>query len=226
MADGLEALDPMPQAAARGGLTGRLDPGLPGARALAAVGVLAALVAGGCLWLSRPRPQPVAGPVAASLAAPPVAGPSVSGPLTSAGAAQAATVVVHVAGKVRHPGVVTLPAGARVSDAIKAAGGPRPGARTGLLNLARKVVDGEQILVGMPAPAGAPAAGGTPGLPLDLNAATVEQFQQLPGVGPVLAQRIVDYRTRNGAFHSVAQLREVSGIGARRFNDLKDLVRV
>lgn len=216
----------MRAAAADRALAGRLDPGLPGARALAAVGVLAALVAAGYLWLSRPRPQPVTGPAVPSSAV-----PSVAGPVASASPAPTATVVVHVAGKVRRPGVVTLTAGARVSEAVKAAGGLRPGAGIGSLNLARRVVDGEQIMVGMPAAPGPPAAAGPPSggaqsTPLDLNAATLEQFQQLPGVGPVLAQRIVDYRTRHGGFRSVEQLREVSGIGARRFTDLQDLVRV
>ncbi|GAA2458344.1 hypothetical protein GCM10010191_92820 [Actinomadura vinacea] len=135
-------------------------------------------------------------------------------------------------GKVRRPGVVTLPSGSRVADAIKAAGGARSGAATGSLNLARKLVDGEQIPVGVRAPASpqaaapaGPSAAG-PGTPLDLNAATVEQLDQLPGVGPVLAQRIVDYRTQHGGFRSVDQLQEVSGIGARRFADLKSMVRV
>jgi competence protein ComEA len=143
--------------------------------------------------------------------------------------------VVDVAGKVRNPGVVSLPAGARVIDAVKAAGGLRPGTQTGTLNLARRVVDGEQILVGVqatPAPAVPPAApsgppGATvPGAPLDLNAATVAQLDQLPGVGPVLAQRIVDYRTQHGAFRSVDELRQVSGIGDAKFADVKSLVRV
>ncbi|HEU5157613.1 MAG TPA: ComEA family DNA-binding protein [Streptosporangiaceae bacterium] len=191
------------------------DPGLPGARALIAVGIVAALVAAGFLWLSRPRPQPV--PAAAarpSLAAPP--------------SAVSAAPVVDVAGKVRHPGVVTLRPGARVIDAIKAAGGLRPGAGPGALNLARPVADGEQILVGAtasPQPAAAPAAPGA-GARLDLNAATVEQFDQLPGVGPVLARRIVDYRTQHGAFRGVEELQEVTGIGSRKYADIKDLVRV
>jgi competence protein ComEA len=144
-------------------------------------------------------------------------------------------VVVHVAGKVRHPGVVTLPAGARVTDAIKAAGGLRPGASIGALNLARHVVDGEQILVGVPGSAAAPgtatapggsAPGTAPGARLNLNTATVEQFDQLPGVGPVLAQRIIDYRAQHGAFRSVDQLQEVPGIGVRKFAEIRDLVAV
>ncbi|MGI8335387.1 SLBB domain-containing protein, partial [Actinomadura scrupuli] len=148
--------------------SGRADPGLPGARALALAGVGAALVAGGYLWLSRPHPEagsaPVSAPVpagAASLAVPAAA----RGPGPVPGTAGASPpVVVHVAGRVRRPGVVTLSAGARVTDAITAAGGVRPGAGTGPLNLARKVVDGEQILVGVPgtpaAQAGVPGPGG------------------------------------------------------------------
>jgi competence protein ComEA len=157
----------------------------------------------------------------------------------TSGPTPAGTVVVHVAGKVRRPGVITLPAGSRVTDAIRAAGGLRPGVDTGSLNLARRLTDGEQIPVGLPAvaasPGGAPGSapgvppaepGTVPGTPLDLNTATVEQLQELPGVGPVLARRIVDHRTQHGGFRGVEQLREVSGIGERRFAELKDLVRV
>lgn len=205
----------------------RLSPGRPGARALAAVGLLAVLLAGGCLWASRPRPQPLTGDVPAPSAA---ASPTLLAASTPVG------LVVHVAGKVRKPGVVTLPAGARVTDAIQAAGGLRPGAGTGFLNLARRVVDGEQLMIGLPAPttpvpppgtgpAGSPGTG-APAQPLDLNTATAEQFDTLPGVGPVLAQRIVEYRTQHGGFRSVEQLQDVSGIGTRRYAELKPLVRV
>jgi competence protein ComEA len=121
-----------------------------------------------------------------------------------------------------------------VFDAITAAGGLRSGAGPGALNLARPVVDGEQIMVGRKAgPQAAPApSGGTavPGSPpsaqLDLNTATVEQFDGLPGVGPVLARRIVDYRTQHGGFRTVEELQEVTGIGARKYEDIKALVRV
>ncbi len=215
----------------------RFDPGLPGVRVLAIVGLVAALVAGAYLWWSRPspRPAPEAAPiraVRASAAAPEPAAAATPSPSPSA-------VTVDVAGKVRHPGVVTLPAGARVIDAIRAAGGLRSGAQPGTLNLARVLVDGEQILVGITAPpvpgvvapgGAAPpgsGAGAAPaGVPLDLNTATVAQLDQLPGVGPVLAQRIVDYRTQHGPFRSVEELRQVSGIGPAKFNDLKGLVRV
>jgi competence protein ComEA len=200
------------------------DPGLPGARALIAVGVVAALVAAVFLWSSRPRPQPLpAAAVRPSLAAQPAATPT-----------SPAALVVDVIGKVRHPGVVTLRPGARVIDAIKAAGGLRSGAGPGTLNLARPVVDGEQIVVGQkPGPQAAPVPpGGTavpgsaPGAQLDLNTATVEQFDGLPGVGPVLAQRIVDYRAQHGGFRNVEELHEVTGIGSRKYEDIKALVRV
>jgi competence protein ComEA len=212
---------------------GRFDPGLPGVRVLALVGVLAALVAGAYLWWSRPEPRPAPQPVVRP-AARPAAMATGAAPAGTPSPSQTA-LVVDVAGKVRRPGVVTVPAGARVIDAIKEAGGVRPGAETGTLNLARRVVDGEQILVGVAAtpaaavPLGAPTGppgAPVPGTPLDLNAAGVAQLDQLPGVGPVLAQRIVDYRTQHGAFRSVDELRQVSGIGEAKFADVKSLVRV
>ncbi len=120
---------------------------------------------------------------------------------------------------------------------MRAAGGVRPGTSTDGLNRARFLVDGEQVIVGGPAPAPgavpAPAAGGPagtapgagPATPVSLNTATLDQLDGLPGVGPVLAQHILDYRTRNGGFRSVDELREVNGIGDRRFADLRNLVR-
>ncbi|MCB5178180.1 helix-hairpin-helix domain-containing protein [Streptomyces sp. SMC 277] len=139
--------------------------------------------------------------------------------------------MVDVGGKVRAPGLRHLPPGSRVADAVAAAGGVRPGTDTSGLNLARLLVDGEQVLVGVPAPPQPPAPGGAranslrPGTPLSLGNATVEQLDALPGVGPVLAQHIVDFRTARGGFRSVEELREVTGIGERRFADLRPLVR-
>jgi competence protein ComEA len=121
---------------------------------------------------------------------------------------------------------------------LKAAGGVRPGTNTDTLNRARFLVDGEQVVVGgpaAPAPAPVPVPGmggsvaggpaGTAAAPVSLNTATVDQLDTLPGVGPVLAQHIVDYRTQHGGFRSVNELREVNGIGDRRFADLRNLVR-
>lgn len=127
-------------------------------------------------------------------------------------------VVVDVAGKVRRPGIVRLPAGSRVVDALEAAGGPRRGVDLSGLNLARVLTDGEQVLVGQPAPAG-PAAGAAPGATpaggalVNLNTATQAELETLPGVGPVTATSILDWRLEHGAFSNVDELLEVSGIG-------------
>ncbi|MFC7030854.1 helix-hairpin-helix domain-containing protein [Nonomuraea rubra] len=132
-------------------------------------------------------------------------------------------------GKIRHPGVYRLPTGARVADAVTAAGGVSRRASTGSLNLARRLIDGEQIVVGATSPEAA-----QPGLPatdpaatiLDLNSATTDQLEQLPGVGEVLAARITEFRTTRGGFTSIEQLREVTGIGPRKFEEIKPKVRV
>ncbi|MEU3344218.1 ComEA family DNA-binding protein [Streptomyces sp. NPDC006700] len=166
-------------------------------------------------------------------AAPAGAPVTARGPATSPGT----EIVVDVSGKVRRPGIQHLPAGSRVADALQAAGGVRPGTNTDALNRARFLVDGEHVVVGGPAPAAAPDApgqglagasgtdmAGTSTAPVALNTASAEQLQTLPGVGPVLAKRIIDYRTQHGGFRSVDQLREVSGIGTRRFADLRALV--
>ncbi|WP_107123116.1 ComEA family DNA-binding protein [Streptomyces caeruleatus] len=173
------------------------------------------------------------------------AGASVGGAAGSAGASgmpgpagtAAPEIVVDVSGKVREPGIHRLPAGSRVADALRVAGGVRPGTNTDSLNRARFLVDGEQVIVGTPAAvagtaAGAGvgagtsgAAGAAPTAPVSLNTATVDQLDTLPGVGPVLAQHIIDYRTQHAGFRSVDELREVNGIGDRRFADLRNLVR-
>ncbi|MEU1459347.1 ComEA family DNA-binding protein [Streptomyces sp. NPDC005727] len=161
---------------------------------------------------------------------------SVGRPVTGAATAPATEIVVDVGGKVRRPGIRRLPAGSRVADALRAAGGVRPGVSTEGLNRARFLVDGEQVLVGAPAGAapappgpgngaGGAAGGAGPAAPVSLSTATVDQLDTLPGVGPVLAQHIIDYRTRHGGFRSVDELRQVNGIGDRRFADLRAMVR-
>lgn len=214
---------PLPVAGLRG-VFGALDPGRRGVRALVAVALVAVALAGFFAWRARPRVEPVA-------AGSSVAGSSVAGePSPSAG--PSGLVVVAVSGRVLHPGLVRLPAGARVADAIDAAGGALPDTDLSSVNLARKLADGELIAIGVPgagAPGPAPGGGAGSGAgsgPLNLNTATEAQFEALPGIGPVLAQNIVDYRTRHGQFRSVDELKQVDGLGAARFAQLKPLVTV
>ncbi|MFG2781129.1 helix-hairpin-helix domain-containing protein [Streptomyces prunicolor] len=223
--------------------------------ALGVLLVVAAVFAVQHFWVGRT--QPVRAPEVVGAAAPygdvergggggGVAGKRAEPRASSVGArgasgAAGTEIVVDVSGKVREPGVHRLPAGSRVTDALRAAGGVRPGTNTDGLNRARFLVDGEQIVVGGPAPAAAPGAGGAnstgiagsagsaagaaPTAPVSLNTATADQLNTLPGVGPVLAQHIIDYRTQHGGFRSVDELRQVNGIGDRRFADLRDLVQ-
>jgi competence protein ComEA len=203
---GVPAPEPVPAEPATPPPGPRVDPGPRGAAALALVAVVAVAVTAFVVW--RGRPQPVA-----------VAAPRV----TTTSTATTTLLVVDVAGAVRQPGLVRLPPGSRVADALHAAGGLRRGATTTGLNLARKLTDGEQVLVGAPAPPGAaPSAGAL----LNLNTATPDDLDALPGIGPVLADRIVEWRTAHGAFGTVDQLREVSGIGARKLDSIRSLVTV
>lgn len=143
-------------------------------------------------------------------------------------------VVVDVVGAVRRPGLYRLREGSRTADAIEKAGGSTPKAALELINLAAPVADGQQVLVprkgaapaGVGAVAGAPAGGSAAGLALKihLNSATLDQLDTLPGVGPVTAQKILDYRTEQGAFGSVDELDAVPGIGPARLEELKPLV--
>ncbi|MCX4677336.1 ComEA family DNA-binding protein [Streptomyces sp. NBC_01433] len=211
--------------------------------ALAVVLVGAAVLAAVHFWSVRPQsvraPEPVrageAAPAAArepaprpgSPAAPP--GPSAGQPPAADPAGQ---IVVDVSGKVRMPGIRRLPAGSRVADALRAAGGVREGTDITGINRARVLMDGEQVVVGpvaVPSGSGTTGGGGPaagpPSTPVSLNTATVDQLETLPGVGPVLAQHIVDYRAEHGGYRSVDELREVNGIGDRRFADLQPLVR-
>ncbi len=199
----------------------------PTSRAVAGIaGVLVlGLVLGALLvWRGRPVEQPV--PTLQRTAPSP----------SSAASPSASGLVVHVTGAVRRPGLVQLSAAARVADALEAAGGPARNAVLASVNLARPLVDGEQLVVlakGQSAPWSAPAPPRGPGAPgassnapIDLNTATLEQLDTLPGVGPVLAQRILDWRSEHGRFGSKDELREVSGIGEATYADIEPLVRV
>ncbi|MBS2961968.1 ComEA family DNA-binding protein [Actinocrinis puniceicyclus] len=160
-----------------------------------------------------------------------------AGPLPAAagypGSAAIGTVVVDVEGKVARPGVFHLPAGSRVMDALRAAGGALPGTDLAPLNQARILNDGEQVLVGaapgLEGAAGLPPASARAGGrgkapltgPVHLNTATAQQLEQLPGVGPALAQRILDYRAEHGPFTSIAELRQVHGLGPSKLAALR-----
>ena len=218
------------------------------------VAVLAVLVAVGlaltCWWVVRGRPHEVVAPVVAGSAAalaslPPTSTQAATAPAalaagpagSSPGAGDSgATVTVDVAGRVRRPGIAVLDAGSRVVDALEAAGGARPGVDLSGLNLARVLVDGEQILVGVPgagaiaAPAGAATGAMPPGAasgPLvNLNTATEAELEELPEVGPVPAQSIISWRDEHGGFTSVDELLEVDGIGDATLSKLAPLVTV
>jgi competence protein ComEA len=163
-------------------------------------------------------------------AAAPVVTPVV--PVRPAHAAAPKLLVVDVAGAVRRPGLYRLPQGSRIDNAIAAAGGATAKAQLDTVNLAAPVADGEQVLVpgsGVPAAPGggaaaAPGGAASPSAPLDLNTATADELDALPGIGPVTAQKIIAYRTAHGPFHAVDELQGVSGIGPAKMAQLKGLV--
>lgn len=223
---------------------------------MAVVAMVSLVVTGA--WVLASRPHRLAAATTGLTSAPPpispggslmspLASPSPAGSGASAAHSEAA-VVVDVVGKVRKPGVYRLAAGARVDDAVAAAGGALTGVDLVAVNLARKLSDGEQVAIGITvhaAPgtgggadaggsaggggggaAGAPSSAASSSALVDLNSATASQLDALPGVGPVLAQRIVDWRTQHSKFDSVDQLQSVSGIGDAKFADLKPLVTV
>jgi len=221
----------------------RADPGRAGVIALAVVGVVAVLVT--VFTVVRDKPPPV---VSAKL--PPVQMVSSASPTPSAAAPNPdEPVVVSVVGLVHKPGLVTLNPGARIADALTAAGGALDGADLVGLNMARRVADGEQIVVGIASAPGQPTVMGSsvssgagtgapadsppssenapaPGGLVNLNTATVEQLDTLPGIGPVTAAAIVAWRDAHGQFSSVDQLGDVDGIGPARLEKLRDLVDV
>jgi competence protein ComEA len=219
----------------------RADPGRTGAVALAVIAVVAVLIT--LFTVARDRAAPVT-----SAKLPPVEMVSSASRSPSASPPAAPEQpVISVVGLVHTPGLVTVSPGARIADALQAAGGVLDGADTIGLNMARQVVDGEQIVVGLAPRSGQPTALGssvssasgadaTPGSPptaqtskaqpIDLNTATVDQLDTLPGVGPVTAAAIVAWRDTHGKFTSVDQLGEVDGIGPARLEKLRALVRV
>jgi competence protein ComEA len=223
-------------------LTDRLAAWRGDVRIGAVVVLLVAVIAGGAWFMVSSRP-------ATAGAAPPSGRSTIDRVLASTTTSSSPTtapaqLVVDVAGQVRHRGVVTLPAGSRVIDAIRAARGARPLADLDRLNLAAPLADGERILVAKigdpptPEPAapgattGAGTAGATggavasPSTPIDLNTATEAQLESLPGIGPSLAGAILAERDRRGGFTDVGQLRSVPGIGDARFAQIRDLVTV
>jgi competence protein ComEA len=150
-----------------------------------------------------------------------------------AGSGEAASTYVHVAGRVRRPGLYRLPAAARVAQAIERAGGPARGADVTAVNLAARVEDGQQIVLprvgAAPAASGAAAgtagnAGAAAGVKLSLAQASQQQLEELDGIGPTLAERIIEYRDANGGFRSIGELKEVEGIGEKRFQSLSEAV--
>jgi competence protein ComEA len=205
---------------------------------MAAIAVAMVVIAG--WWVLRSIPDSEPAPVVNRIDTPSaISEPTGGGPTgaadTSAGTTVTtgdASLVVDVAGKVRHPGLVELPSGSRVIDALDAAGGVRHGVDNTGLNLARLLVDGEQIVVGYDVPAQVVPPVSTADssanaiASVNLNTATAEQLDTLPGIGPVTAQAILDWREENGAFTSVDELLEVSGIGDATLADIEAYVYV
>ena len=137
-------------------------------------------------------------------------------------------LIINVAGKVKNPGVYQLPPGSRVVDALEAAGQQLKGVDISDINLARVLVDGEQILIGSNRTVSSKVAAKkiTADNPLDINRATIAQLDTLPGIGPVTAQRIIDYRTKAGRINAVDELKKISGLGGVKFEEIKALLRV
>lgn len=217
------------------------------------LGVVAVVLVVGLVWGAwswwRTRPEAVAAPTTVTTASAPEAAASSSPSAGSSGSPLAPGLVVHVLGAVRHPGLVRLVAGARVEDAIRKAGGLRDDADPAELNLAQPLDDGVQVVVGTrrhPAGevrtsggattggatsgtgsgGGSSGSGSSSGTTVDLNRASLEQLESLPGVGPVTAQKIADWRSQHGRFSRAEELQEVDGIGPKTYARIAPHVRV
>jgi competence protein ComEA len=223
----------------------RIDPGRRGMIVLVLVAAIAAVATAVGVWRDRPEPRPVETSVVAAVGELSASPSAILSPAAATGAGPvpatpppSSEILVSVTGLVVNPGVVRLPAAARVADAITAAGGTQAGANLTGMNLAAKLADGDSVVVtDTPAAAGpAPAAAGgaagasggsasSPGL-VNLNTADEAALDTLPGVGPVMAQNIIAWRNSNGKFSSIEQLQEISGIGPSRYAQISGLVTV
>lgn len=186
---------------------------------LAALLLVATAVSIWLFWHSRARETLVADP------RPTVSEQLVIDSPSPQGSEAPSTVVVDVGGRVKHPGVYKLPPGSRAIDALAAAGGALPGTDLTLINQAQLLEDGEQLVVGTDRGGSSTGAQPRPGK-VNLNSASTQELDALPGIGPVLAARIVAWRKANGRFKSVEDLRQVSGVGDAKFADLRPLVRI
>ncbi|MDQ3385382.1 MAG: ComEA family DNA-binding protein [Actinomycetota bacterium] len=220
-------------------MDGVLTGASPGRLAAGAAAAVAVVVVAAVMLLRGPAPPPpeLVLPLAGAGGDPSTSSTTLGSTTSSTTATE---VFVHAAGAVGSPGVYRLAAGARVSDLLDVAGGPVPGADLDRLNLAAPLIDGERVFVPLPGqevPAVAPSLGGggagdggaatlRPEAPLDLNRATLDELDELPGVGPSTAQAIVDERERRGGFTAVDQLLEVRGIGDAKLAALRERVRV
>lgn len=203
-----------------------------------AVLAVAVLVVVGMAFLGSASPAPRLTLPRADAGSAPVDGSPSGGPTSSLPVAPPVTVTVHVAGQVASPGVYAVPSGGRVADAVIAAGGTSSEADVEQLNLAARVSDGERIYVPrkgeapppvagtVPPSSAATSKGGGPAGPVDLNTATAEQLEALPGVGPATSKAILAYRTSHGRFRSVTELLDVPGIGPAKLEALRPMVRV
>lgn len=225
-------------------LESRVDLGRFGLVGISLAGLVLLIVVLFAVWSEQPEAEP-APSLPLRVSPPPVSGPAPEKP-----AARPEPVVVSVVGRVHRPGLVTVQPGARVADALEAAGGAVPDTDVTALNLARKVTDGEQLYVAVPVPGDVDQPEGAPGAragpdraeegggagesgaetggsgKINLNAASAEQLNALPGVGKVTAERIVQWRQEHGRFATVDQLTDVGGIGDSRLARLRDRVRV